>query len=1835
MYEVLDGFMCNECGYCKHGRFEFSLFCCASFVSEPILSELDRRRATLLMERETDDIHRQHKELQALRGKLVQVISATPKELHQDSDVGIVQAQEQRAPAVPSSAEFAGSVDMSNMDILLRTLVGDDVRILPNITHAIATASAVPDVHTGLQDGGVGPSRTRRSSLRATSKASEGTSAASSDIATNSLSPRRDTRLSYQASLAANLYDRDCRTTFTGMSSGIRILSSAREELTRYACSRFGDRKVDSLAAGAAGSRSILDFEDNELSTDCFGCNQACTCHCLQILESVIGQDNATRASLGADFAVMLLRCSNLFDARKSQRAVRNIIVQLVTNSSLATAAVCQEISRKLEFCVHAFQSVDAGAVAFVELLVLQDISCIEDLFWEDRLRTIFLILLRSANASVESASVAEQIILPCLRAASALLRISNTDSGIAASAASFGSRSQVSTDVYMDDDDGEALGAECSIPLERSSRPSNFDMRPKEIDKIELGDCEECGMEVDGAAGSHLASEIVSDMLMDAREVGRSASVDSNDFGITALTADRIMDESHECGIDTVDFKEWSQGHDSFLDWVGRTRISDANARSSWRESVGTEDGASSDCLLRICLKRWRQVVIVSGAGSSAAASSSHWGPNMNTSSGQISWALRLLLYTPCGSVRSETSLLLDELCRGDEQLSLRLVDSLLGCPLKDAALVGAMSAEFFDVIRRLIGPLEVRLYLVAKAFLLELAQLIEVEAQRMLETELYIAVRAAQLNLFHGFVLQRLVDILKFVLSAISGSALDVRERYIASERSNVIAPILRAFLSVARLISLRTKITDECLSSLSEVLSAPNFLFLAPAGEVVIAACVEELSRSLETSNMPAISTILDLLCRILCPLKEEPVYQLILEKAATQEEFIRGNMTRAFYPSSEFDGPLMRDVKVKICQDLDLIPLLEEDCGDFGLELIVAGNLVKLDLPISAVYEHVWRGSPDARELATGEFQRRRNVGIRRAVAAAVAASTAARASHAQSRSAPSCSPMVVVYRLSGLDGEATEPIIDRLPDSSASSMDPEVEFRATKTLGEVSGLSVLLRLLSVVGSWGDNTGVAVREPALRLLRASCEVADNRSRLASTPGAVGILMDCAASALERSQDSFAAVESAESLLIATEKVLSEHSREEGRKPGVGLAETRVDIGTDHKEDIVGRLRAFLGHLSIVSSPKAEASLLHLLPYLMQGERSALEVACEHFSIDWERIDDDIELQRVAAQLATVLSAAPLDFRGDRLFQLMMERSVAKSTIAYLQLRFPSPKGQHADSWGRSLRAGGAYYGLNVLKGIAKGLRSPSAGKTVADHLRRVISDAGMILTLCHLEMAVSASSIGSAAEEVLEELQQDSLLNSAITEERRKMRAARRAAAEASKRAALESTMGSLLRLHDSSQQWSPGLEKPSSQPSDLLADVPDEVGPACVVCGDGFISRPDEALGVYVLSRRVPVGPVMEMSRTDDLLDESASSRSWSMRSGISFVIGSPPSSEASGNVGRGRGSGATAKFCFSNVTHFNAIHLACHREAARGDRSIRPPRDEWDGASLRNSQTKCNNIFPIKPPACLAGDDGQGKATDGNRSMADSSFDAVVEFYMGRLTSIGRSNLSQLQLVIHDISQSIFRFGYGKASLFSEISLGGGPHSNACLIPHMIQLAWHLMEKSKSSTQSSSAVRDDIDVFTVHGSRDMSFSQCLAKSLVGLSHVEWEERSPKLLSRGLDCVNKAVCGEDDQRARVFREFAFTDRIMRLLKESSGGANKEWQWQLTRRITLDPEWLLDIANRLTGAWELQMCRIGDGDQLIKCLTDGISDSRNSDIYIRNIRSCIGLESIAED
>ena len=132
------------------------------------------------------------------------------------------------------------------------------------------------------------------------------------------------------------------------------------------------------------------------------------------------------------------------------------------------------------------------------------------------------------------------------------------------------------------------------------------------------------------------------------------------------------------------------------------------------------------------------------------------------------------------------------------------------------------------------------------------------------------------------------------------------------------------------------------------------------------------------------------------------------------------------------------PTFRDVKNFICAQLDLVGLIEDD---FGMELLSCGNkIISLDLKVVDVYEKVWvpmqqnqqnDGSPPSRLIGTNRIP-----------------------------------PMSITYRLSGLDGEATEDRIDSVA-ATVDKDDPEVRYESTSCLRFKGGLSALVALVPTI------------------------------------------------------------------------------------------------------------------------------------------------------------------------------------------------------------------------------------------------------------------------------------------------------------------------------------------------------------------------------------------------------------------------------------------------------------------------------------------------------------------------------------------------------------------------------------------------------------------------------------------------------------------------------------------------------------------------------------------------------------------------------------------------
>lgn len=1896
-YENLDGFLCNECGYCKHGRFEFSVTGRPAYITEPVLNEEDRKRASEVIEKETASVHRCMAQLSRIRSAIIRSL-ATGSPVDQSREKG-------RIPI--ASRFFLGDLippraEMAMLEALFDGQVSHDVEETVNSTQG--GVSITEDV-IGDGNGSVEVHEREQSHQTGSNSASPLNRVRRADTHQNP-PPVEQTFLSKTTSALGTIYAKECRAIYTGMSRGVRILTMTRSELVRYANSidenrlkhandMFQDSADDPLRNNNMLRSEVRSSPRSEPC--CYNCTQSFVANSVKLLQAILNDKAQDRhLPFSSQLVKHLLQVCSQCEKPEVRLAIHRLITGLVRENTAATKLVCEELARKIVFCIESWETVDPHTVARFDMAILESISSLDDSCWEERLRLVMTILFKASRKALTCSSVAESIILPCLHAALRILRedvglcnYANDESG-SASVLDIGlSSDEPVLDIQITEGNIHALDSNRITSSVASHGDHSFTVGENTVQSStsqgrlqerSIGDNEVTTSHVDSDSNQDddinssqrgelpaadtreenrdTLSHSTQDKSDESADIGNLSSnegdppmVENNafmstrspgypEYTVPVSEVRRVLEDVHDRRLVTADLSDWLQGSCSQSIWT--TRLMREKASIDARDHgipLGTGDERS---LLKSCLRVWKAIVDAQvGSQTSLKVLSLE----------ENNWLVRLMLFTPCTAVRKECCALLELLCNDEETLRLQLLDVLTGRALNLGAMVEDMSEEFFDLLENMLVPETHRLYLISKGFLPRLTSLIRSMAERLVVSEAKSDASMRLVSFMEGYSLKRLVSVLGLFIEVISSQKTTLREKLFGRNNNRIIFSLQRAYLCLRKLISMRTTLTEECGSRLCDILLSKKFLFFGSSISAVVSTCVDELKAAKARNDAQGIAILLDELCLMLCPERKEPTCMLSLNKAPTQEEFIRGNMARNPYVSSSFDGPLMRDVKNKICRDLDLPGLLEDD---FAMELLVAGNLVKLDLPIMGVYEHIWRGSAAAAMASSIQpGQLPRTIGLRRASHATstgnVGGSSRTIANRAgilsfrrvvQDRNSGDLSlrsdessepPMVVVYRLSGLDGEATEPIVESLPSESRLDRDTEEQFRDTVILGKVGGLDLLFELLSVVESWGDDAETAVRAPALRLLLASCEVAENKATLAKSPKAVSTLLDCAASAFEHAQGSPAAVKSAESLLIAAEQILAQQRRD--LEACTGHHQDSMHIEWNSPTELISRVRVFLGRLSLATSLTAENSILHLLPFLVQGNSEAIDQVLRHMQFDWDSVDcSDVE-QKKARQLGTVLLSIPTDLRGNEFIAHAVRSGLGERAILYIVERFPIPRNENRSQWQQSLEGRGPPLILRLITGMSLFFGSSQGSLQSNDVLRDCFHKQEKIIpVLCQVEMAVSENSVGSSAEELLEALSRDTILKLEIDKEREIIKSVRREAARLSRMTILKETgLDFSLQKNNPEEETMAKKDEATSDSNTsllkLMEELPEENGPSCVVCGDGFQCRPEEALALYVHCRKVS----LELLSTSD--DDSRVLGTNERRTEATPIEPRPDwdvwanGSSRSSSTTIPKGSSSS---CFTTVTHMNAIHLTCHKEAARIDRSSR--RDEWDGASLRNSQTRCNNMFPIRPPASIK------LETDGelpsNIKAAKVSYSTAVEGYFKRLASLGRVSIPQSKAVLYDLGRSLLRFADGRSTVFSEYSHGGGAHSNASFIPHLVQLAIHMIEVAAppfstgyfTGNPTLQMMEQTLSKY-VDENEQGDLTYYVALSLILYDPEQWSRAQPKFLRRFMEEAPLP-------RPVLYRFVAFTDLVNRAMKKGMQvSRDQHWLEGLKRHIGLDESFAQSFGDIVNERWEGYIRGITDSAHLLEGLRRNIElgpGTRNAEDFIQDISKCINSE-----
>lgn len=1090
---------------------------------------------------------------------------------------------------------------------------------------------------------------------------------------------------------------------------------------------------------------------------------------------------------------------------------------------------------------------------------------------------------------------------------------------------------------------------------------------------------------------------------------------------------------------IPLLSYSEWEKGA-SYLDFVRRQyKVSQAMKVASQRTR---QDPQKFDYLALKYGLKWKRRACKRTA------------KNDFSTFALSSWVSELILTACSQSIRSEVCNLISLLCPQNTSRRFQLMNLLMSL-LPATLSAGESAAEYFELFFRLVDSESARLFLTVRGCLTVICRLITQEVGNVESQE-----RSLNIDISQGFILHKLIELLSKFLEVPN-----IRVRFMQHE---LLSQVLEALLVIRGLVVQKTKLISDCNRLLKDLLDS---LLLESAGNKrqFIRACISGLQNHAKEKKGRTSLFILEQLCNMICPSKPEPVYLLILNKAHTQEEFIRGSMTKNPYSSTEI-GPLMRDVKNKICHQLDLLGLLEDD---YGMELLVAGNIISLDLSISQVYEQVWRKYHSQSQNSL---------------------SNAGSASAGGFSSARDCSPMTVTYRLQGLDGEATEPMIKELEEEREESQDPEVEFAIAGAVRECGGLEIILNMIQRLRDDELKSNQEELSSVLNLLMYCCKIRENRRALLKL-GALGLLLETARRAF-----SVDAMEPAEGILLIVESLTMEANESD-----IGISQSVLTVsneesgaGEQAKKIVLMFLERLCHPLGFKKSNKQQRNnemVARILPYLTYGQPAAMEALIQHFEPhlqDWGEFDrlqkmhlDNPKDENLALQAAKQRSALENFVRvseslgtsscGERLKDIILEKGITAVAVRHVRDCFAGA-GQvgfkSTAEWAYGLKHLSVPLILSMLRGLSKG------------HLatQRCIDEEAILPLLHALEGVAGENDIGARAENLLDTLaDKESNGDGFLGEKIHKLRHATR---DEMRRRALRKREELLQGLGMRQEFASDGGERIIvAQPAiEGLEDVEEEEdGLACMVCREGYSLRPNDMLGVYSYSKRVNLGTTSSGSARGDCV--------------------------------------------YTTVSHFNIIHFQCHQEAKRADAALRNPKKEWEGAALRNNETLCNCIFPLRGPA-----------------VPIAQYVRCVDQYWDNLNALGRADGTRLRLLTYDIVLMLARFATGAS--FSTDSKGGGRESNSRFLPFMIQMASYLLDQGSSNNQqqrrsmaksvsaylsssvsiSDSPTRPSSSLPIARsspGSSDETVQFMMVNSLLSESYEDWCQHRPAFLQRGI------------------------------------------------------------------------------------------------------------------
>ncbi|KAF2363969.1 E3 ubiquitin ligase UBR4 [Trinorchestia longiramus] len=839
---------------------------------------------------------------------------------------------------------------------------------------------------------------------------------------------------------------------------------------------------------------------------------------------------------------------------------------------------------------------------------------------------------------------------------------------------------------------------------------------------------------------------------------------------GNTAKTvASAVMTGQYEKGCNVaIDLHKWLLGdpHHSFEAWKKRTKGTKVEKKPV-NFSKMTKVQVRHHYLAEKYACRWVSLTIRPKCQLALTGSGV---PHTN-------W-LRQMLFNPASRLaRSVASQVVYVIAHTSPTWNAKLLD-LLTEYLPEICVAGESGLEFVALYKSIMTGPEWKQYLAVRGVLTTLGSLITREIQQLSVLE----DTCLNTDLLQGYALKTITELLQLFLDDAGIKSVYKRQ---------LLPTVLSGYLSLRKLVVQRTKYVDDAQDELLDMLEDMT-LGTEEETRRFMAVCIETVQQY-PADDLRTPVFLFERLCSIIHPEDNEVgEFFMLLEKDPQQEDFLQGRMNNNPYSSEDpAMGPRMRDVKNKICQDCELVALLEDDNG---MELLVANKIISLDLAVRDVYK-MW--------LAEN----------------------------------PETIDMRIVYRMRGLLGDATEEFVETLVKKKEDDIDKEQVYRMASVMAECGGLKAMLDCLQRI------TDLSYARPLvtvlLKLFQLCVKLRVNRAQLMlPSTGAVAVLLHTLKQCLAAEPEVVAGPPGqptfTEQLLMVLEAILEEACG----MPASEYAELVETCGT--LEDI----HLLLNYVATSSTTNAQEKqrLMRVLPFLVFCHKEKMELLVGHFRpiLDFDRFDIEHTHEDAAKMESFCVFCSGIERSeiGSQLKDMILRANIVRDAISYIERHIP--KSQKIvvvcnDEWKEFLSRPSLKYILRLLTGMA--CKHPGSQRAVAE---------SCIPAIHRLEQISSDEHVGSLAENLLEALTDDPAIAKQVGEVRRQTR-------QEKKRLAMKTRSKELnrlgLRANEKEQITS------QSSLLQHMSDITEEQGLVCAICLEGYRNAPQKVLAIYTYSKR--------------------------------------------------------------------------------------------------------------------------------------------------------------------------------------------------------------------------------------------------------------------------------------------------------------------------------------------------------------------------------------------